>query len=233
MKVLLPHPRIDGVAWWLLAAGLALAILLIVGLSALSAAPALGPSTTTINTLIVKLGDRNFSEREEAGNRLADIGLPAVRALRRAAADESDAEVRHRAQRVLNSLGTVVQTDRFLEQLASEDRQEREAARRTLATMNGRKLEALRKLVRDIDNTELGRWALPTIEAIRPERVETLIGQLADDDAARRQEAIKALTAIGKTALPGLYQAVVDGVHPQAVLRAKRLIREIETQKQD
>jgi hypothetical protein len=37
MKVFLPHPRLDGPAWWLIAAGLALVIVLLVGLSALSA----------------------------------------------------------------------------------------------------------------------------------------------------------------------------------------------------
>src|SRR6266481_1482093 len=90
MKVLIPHLRIDGPAWWLFAAGLALVILLLVGLSALSAAPMPNADTPTMDRLIRQLGDETFNKREEAGKRLGEIGLPAVQPLRAVTINDAD-----------------------------------------------------------------------------------------------------------------------------------------------
>jgi RNA polymerase sigma factor (sigma-70 family) len=54
-----------------------------------------------INRLIRQLGSDRFAEREAASMRLEAIGEPALGALRRAAADSTDAEVRRRAQEAL------------------------------------------------------------------------------------------------------------------------------------
>lgn len=53
-----------------------------------------------IDKLIDQLGSGSFVEREKASKQLADIGLPALEALRKAAKSE-DAEVRKRAEEIL------------------------------------------------------------------------------------------------------------------------------------
>src|ERR1700736_1359697 len=90
MKVLLPHPRIDGPAWWLIAAGLALVILLLVGLSTLSAAPMPGPDRPSVDRLIRQLGDETFNKREEAGKRLGGVGVVVPLPLRAAGTKDAD-----------------------------------------------------------------------------------------------------------------------------------------------
>jgi len=225
MKVLIPHPRIDGPAWWLIAAGLALVILLLVGLSALSAAPMPGAGGSTVDHLIRQLGDETFNKREEAGKRLGEIGLPAVQPLRAAATKDADPEVRHRAFRLLNTFNMQDLINRFAEDLGRGDPEQRELARATVATLSGPNLESLRQAVTACKDPECRRRAEATIEEVRPARVELLIRQLGDNAFAQREDAFNALAGMGKPALPGLRQAVADATDPEIVSRARRLIK--------
>jgi HEAT repeat protein len=233
MKVLLPHPRIDGPAWWLIAAGLALVILLLVGLSALSAAPMPGAGGLTVDRLIRQLGDETFNKREEAGKRLGEVGLPAVQPLRAAATKDADPEVRHRARRLLKSFNMQDLINRFAEDLGRADPEQRESARSTLATLSGPNLESLRQAVAACKDPESRRRAEAMMEGVRPASVEMLIRQLGDNAFAKREDAFDALEGLGKPALPGLRKAVADGIDPEIVSRARRLIQEIEKQKLD
>jgi hypothetical protein len=228
MKVLIPHPRIDGIAWWLLAAGLALAIMLLVGLSALSAAPQSDPGRPIIDHLIRQLGDETFNKREEAGKRLGEIGLPTLRALHEAARRHDDPEVRHRALRLLNAFSMRLLIIRFAEDLGRDDPDQRELLTSTLATLSGPDLESLRQAVATCEDPNRRRRAEATMEAVRPARVEMLIRQLGDDVFAKREEAFAALQGIGKPALTGLRQAVGDGLDAEIVARASRLLKDIE-----
>ena len=62
------------------------------------------PDDKEIARLIQQLGSDSFQDREEASKKLADIGLPAAEALRRAAKEGTDAEVRLRAEDLLRRL---------------------------------------------------------------------------------------------------------------------------------
>ncbi len=73
----------------------------------LGAAPPAGVSAARIAALIEQLGDDSFDKREAAGEALADIGVPAVRFLRKAAAGK-DLEIRSRAGRVLQMIAARV-----------------------------------------------------------------------------------------------------------------------------
>ena len=227
MKLLIPHPRIDALSWWLIAAALALAVMLLVGLSALSAAPPLGASGTIVDRFIRQLGDDDFNKREEAGKKLAEIGLPALRPLRDALAKDADPEVRHRARRLLNSISVPDLINRFADDLARADPEQQELAKATLATLSGPDLEALRQRVAAEKDPKHRQRALATVEIVRPANVEVLIRQLGDNDFALREEATVALKAVGKPALNGLRQAVVDGLDPEIVFRARRLLKAI------
>jgi WD40 repeat protein len=98
------------------------ALLLLTALS-LSLLAASGPSATwagsfqakqeqvdekTIRDLIQQLGDEVFARREEASKRLAEIGTAATELLRAAAKDNPDAEIRVRAQQLVQSIGSKV-----------------------------------------------------------------------------------------------------------------------------
>jgi hypothetical protein len=63
-----------------------------------------GADTPDIPRLIQQLGSPEFSEREAASKRLEDIGAPALDALRKAARDSDDPEIRSRASRILTAL---------------------------------------------------------------------------------------------------------------------------------
>jgi HEAT repeat protein len=70
------------------------------------AASALKPGLAEeIKTLIRQLGDDNFKTRENASQRLQELGRPAIPALREAARDP-DAEVRQRATRIIEAVQT-------------------------------------------------------------------------------------------------------------------------------
>jgi WD40 repeat protein len=56
------------------------------------------PNAAAIALLIRQLGSENFRERQVASKALADVGEPALEALRLAAATNHDAEIRHRAE---------------------------------------------------------------------------------------------------------------------------------------
>ncbi len=90
----------------LLGAGMALLISL-----PSSADPA--PSKEKIDTLIEQLGSGSFAEREKATKELADIGVPALEALRKAAKSE-DAEVRKRVEDILPRIERQAESARVL-----------------------------------------------------------------------------------------------------------------------
>jgi len=60
----------------------------------------------TIRSLIDQLGDDSFDKREAAEKRLTEIGAPAAELLRKAAKDSPDAEIRLRAARALEGIGS-------------------------------------------------------------------------------------------------------------------------------
>jgi hypothetical protein len=72
-------------------------ILPVLGLPALAKADSSPPTAAEIDKLIQQLGSRRFKEREAASKALDKVGKPALEALRRAARDDADAEVRRRA----------------------------------------------------------------------------------------------------------------------------------------
>src|SRR5262245_9406942 len=57
-----------------------------------------------INRLIRQLGDNSFAKREAASKELRSIGEPALDPLRKAAAGADDAEVRSRAERIIETI---------------------------------------------------------------------------------------------------------------------------------
>jgi formylglycine-generating enzyme required for sulfatase activity len=69
-----------------------------------SACPAAETDTERIDRLILQLGSEKFAEREAAGRALEAIGTPALEALRKAAAESEDAEVRSRAGRLVETV---------------------------------------------------------------------------------------------------------------------------------
>src|SRR6266513_1438016 len=62
------------------------------------------PDAAQIERLIQELGSLKFAERQAAAKALEDIGEPAVEALRRAAANSEDAEVRRRAKQLIKAI---------------------------------------------------------------------------------------------------------------------------------
>jgi WD40 repeat protein len=58
-------------------------------------------NTTMVRALIAQLGDNSYEKRQAAQRRLADIGEPALTALEQAAKDDSDIEIRSRANELL------------------------------------------------------------------------------------------------------------------------------------
>src|SRR5262249_41288443 len=85
-------------------------VLATLGLSMLllGAAPPETVSAARITALIEQLGDDSFDKREAASKALADIGVPAVRFLWKAAAASKDPEIRWRAERVLDTIAARV-----------------------------------------------------------------------------------------------------------------------------
>ena len=68
------------------------------------AAPPAGPSSARVARLIGQLGDDDFLVREAAAKALNTIGDPAHEALRKAARDNHDLEVRWRAERIVQTI---------------------------------------------------------------------------------------------------------------------------------
>jgi hypothetical protein len=67
------------------------------------------PDDAEIARLVKQLGNDGFARREEASKRLEAIGEPARAALKRAAASSADAEIRHRASRLIQALNARLQ----------------------------------------------------------------------------------------------------------------------------
>ena len=59
-----------------------------------------------VAALIKQLGDHAYAKREAASKELADIGEPALPALRKAATSSDDPEIRRRAERISQSIAT-------------------------------------------------------------------------------------------------------------------------------
>src|SRR6516162_1103660 len=72
-------------------------------------------SAAEIQKLIDQLGSEKFVERQAASKRLAEIGEPAWNALRKAAANSEELEVRRRAGRLADDIGkkTFIEIRRF------------------------------------------------------------------------------------------------------------------------
>src|SRR5262249_32313929 len=70
----------------------------------LDAGPDKETKTERIARLIRQLGDDTFAKREPASKELDYIGVPALAAPRKAAADSDDAEVRQRAGRIVQAI---------------------------------------------------------------------------------------------------------------------------------
>jgi hypothetical protein len=91
---------------------LAFALLLDVGLAAgLRAADK--PTAAEVADLVAKLGSNKFTEREAATRSLAEIGPPALDALRKAT-QHPDCEVRRRAAYLIEKIEKQVETQRFV-----------------------------------------------------------------------------------------------------------------------
>src|SRR5262245_34141866 len=69
-----------------------------------AAAPPAGPSSAKVARLIGQLGDDDFRVREAATEVLKKLGDPAYEALRKAARENDDLEVRRRADRVVQTI---------------------------------------------------------------------------------------------------------------------------------
>jgi uncharacterized protein (TIGR03067 family) len=77
-------------------------LLLVLGLPAVASAEAPAPSAAEIDRLIQQLGSHRFAERGAATKALDSVGEAALPALRRAAKEDADAEVRRRAGQLVN-----------------------------------------------------------------------------------------------------------------------------------
>jgi WD40 repeat protein len=60
----------------------------------------------TIRDLIQQLGDESFEKRDQANQRLAEIGEPAIELLKNAAKDNPDAEIRNRAKILVETVNS-------------------------------------------------------------------------------------------------------------------------------
>lgn len=93
-----------------------LAVPIVAGLALLMALPCSAgdtPSKEKIAKLIEQMGSGNFAERENATKELAEIGVPALEALRKAAKND-DAEVRKRAEELLPKIERQAESARVL-----------------------------------------------------------------------------------------------------------------------
>jgi formylglycine-generating enzyme required for sulfatase activity len=77
-----------------------------IGVAAWSACAAAETGAEKIDRLIRQLGSEDFKEREAASKGLAAIGLPVLDALRKAANESGDPEVRRRARQLADAITT-------------------------------------------------------------------------------------------------------------------------------
>lgn len=147
-------------------------------LAAWAAEPESKPSTKApvdeklkekIKQLVAQLGHEDFAVREEATRQLADIGRPAVHALREAL-KHSDAEVRMRARRILDRIETSVA--HLIEDLKDDDANVRKNACEALERVGPPAKEAVPVLVEVMTkdkNTEVREAAMMALLAIDPD----------------------------------------------------------------
>ena len=160
---------------------------------------AAAPDAKQLKKLIHDLGADEFSVREKATQALSEIGRPALPALREALQQSTDAEVRQRARRVMDSIQT--STKYLLESLKDPDPAQRKEAAEILE--------------------RLGADAKPVVPA--------LVEALKDKDENVRDAVINALLAIDPAAaaltraIPA--KAHVDGKY-QKLLRRIRVPRD-------
>src|SRR5262245_19344279 len=76
-------------------------LVLLCGIGVRGDAPEKQEKPSKIDDLIKQLGDDSFAKREAASKALAQLGEPALAALRKAADSSDDAEVRTRATRLV------------------------------------------------------------------------------------------------------------------------------------
>jgi hypothetical protein len=118
--------------------------------------------------LVGQLGDDSFTVREAATKRLAEIGRPAVAALREGL-KSSDPEIRIRARRILDAIKSSVAN--LIEDLKDKDPAVRKEAAQELETMGAAAKEAVPALVDAVkDKDEDAREAaIVALLAIDPE----------------------------------------------------------------
>ena len=162
-------------------------------------AKAAAPDAKQLKKLINDLGADQFSVREKATQALSEMGRPALPALRETLQQSTDAEVRQRARRVMDSIQT--STKYLLESLKDPDPAQRKEAAEILE--------------------RLGADAKPVVPA--------LVEALKDKDENVRDAVINALLAIDPAAaaltraIPA--KAHVDGKY-QKLLRRIRVPRD-------
>jgi uncharacterized protein (TIGR03067 family) len=83
-----------------LVVGAVVGVILAAHAGTLRGGPGKETKTARIARLIEQLGDNAFARREAASKELEAIGVPALAALRKAAASSDDAEIRWRAKRI-------------------------------------------------------------------------------------------------------------------------------------
>jgi len=74
--------------------------------------------TARIQCLIQQLGDNSYAKRGAANRELQSIGEPALDALRKAAAATDDAEVRGRAERIIEAVMRPIRVAAAMKELA-------------------------------------------------------------------------------------------------------------------
>src|SRR5688572_23144229 len=104
MRISFSTPQESGVMrhlflWSALLVGLAVALL---------GAPGQAADAETIDKLVKQLASGRFNEREKAHKKLAEIGLPAYQALKKAA-ETGDPETKRRAAALLSAIETKTQ----------------------------------------------------------------------------------------------------------------------------
>jgi hypothetical protein len=157
----------------LLSSTLCLAILIV---AAPARAADAGPGKQTVaeevQQLVKQLGDDSFRVREAAAKRLAEIGRPAVVALREALRSQ-DVEVRRRAQRVLESIRSTLAN--LVEDLKDKDPAVRKEAAEELQARGAAAKEAVPALVEALKdkNEEVRDAALLALLTIDPDNKAT------------------------------------------------------------
>jgi hypothetical protein len=119
---------------------------LLLGFGAADPAAGTAAQPPDIAGLIQQLGSRRFKEREAASKVLDRVGEPALEPLRRAAKDDADAEVRRRAQALVERLErrrTQEQVRRIINSTLSPAEKGRRLRRFIKPGMTNKQVEAL------------------------------------------------------------------------------------------